>query len=401
MKPKKGLNILVLIFLFFIFSFFLTHNLQAASNKTAKCWFTKSSNAKANVNIKNIKGEPFICETSAGLIQVDKIEKISNPDGSVKYTFVGSIKFKKNLSGVKAIIEPVRPAFLEERSWLPHPFVSNYNGQFYENRVVYPGENIPFNVNLKTKPAWVKNESCSGNTVIARIYITSGYTNISEIQVDLNQYPSDLCLSTPTPSINPTPTVSTIATDILPYLTSGYKYKVVNQGERVGFEKPNYDDSDFNLGDAAFGSIPNWCQNIDRNIKTNWPINTDILLRKEFTLLPETKNVKIGVAVDNAAQVFVNGDEVSAGMQNREWCANNDDFIFDVPDNILKPGVNLLAVRGRDFGSVSYLDIRIVASGPVSLTPTSIPFPTPTPTDLPTPTPDPNGPTPTMTQVIR
>src|SRR5659263_570677 len=66
---------------------------------------------------------------------------------------------------------------------------------------------------------------------------------------------------------------------IIPYLDTGYKYKVVAFDEGAGFEQPGFEDSGFSVGDASFGT-----RSCSLNAKTYWSPNTDILLRKEFNL---------------------------------------------------------------------------------------------------------------------
>jgi hypothetical protein len=69
------------------------------------------------------------------------------------------------------------------------------------------------------------------------------------------------------------------------------------------------------------------------------------------------------VAIDNDIQVFINGVDISAGLQQSGGCAFRDQFIFTVPDNILVfGGPNLLAVRARDEGGDSYVDVEVRAT---------------------------------------
>jgi probable HAF family extracellular repeat protein len=218
--------------------------------------------------------------------------------------------------------------------------------------------------------------------------------------------PTSTYTYTPTPTIStstPTPT-STPTEMIVPYLATGYRYLVVSTGQApAGFEQPNFDDAAFSIGDAAFGAS-GLCP-INANVKTAWPINTDIVLRKKFTLPPGATGLKVGVAIDNHVQVFVNGVDISGGLKLHGGCASNNSFIFSVSDSLLNSGENLVAVLGRDIGGVSYLDIQVTVANPgstISPTPTSTNTSTPTPTETPTSTPTEtptNRPTPTSTPV--
>ncbi|MBA3615201.1 MAG: thrombospondin type 3 repeat-containing protein [Actinomycetota bacterium] len=152
--------------------------------------------------------------------------------------------------------------------------------------------------------------------------------------------------------------------EVVPYLDTGYKYKVVPFGGEAGFEGLNFDDSSFSTGDAAFGSKGFGCP-LESTIETNWPINTDIVVRKSFELPPNTTNLKVHVAIDNDAQVFLNGEDISGGMRTSVNCAVNDRYVFTVPDNVLQGGTNVLAIRGHDYGIVTYLDAKVTADVPL------------------------------------
>ncbi len=152
--------------------------------------------------------------------------------------------------------------------------------------------------------------------------------------------------------------------EIVPYQATGYKYKVVSPGGGAGFENPNFDDSSFSTGDAAFGGTGFGCP-LENTVKTNWPVFTDILVRKSFELPPNTTNLKVHVAIDNQVQVFLNGKDVSGGMRASENCAVKDRYVFTVSDDVLQGGTNVLAVRGNDYGAVAYLDVKVTADVPL------------------------------------
>jgi len=178
--------------------------------------------------------------------------------------------------------------------------------------------------------------------------------------------------STPTETRTPPPADTSISllvssgrtVTVVPYLATGYRYLVVGTGQApAGFEQPNFDDSAFPVGDAAFGSSGD-CP-IASNVITSWPIRTDIVLRKKFTLPSGATGLKVAVAIDNDIQVFVNGVDISGGLRIHENCTSNDSFVFSAPDSVLNSGENLVAVLGRDRGIESYLDIQVTAVIPV------------------------------------
>src|SRR5215218_10810442 len=113
-----------------------------------------------------------------------------------------------------------------------------------------------------------------------------------------------------------------MTTEMVPYGASGYKYKVVEHGEGSGFESPDFDDSGFSVGSAAFGepyfeghvmcdpnaTTPPGTKAVNyEDRKTPWLIDTDILLRKKFDLPAGSKNVTVEGVVDNDVDVFLNG----------------------------------------------------------------------------------------------
>ena len=158
---------------------------------------------------------------------------------------------------------------------------------------------------------------------------------------------------------------------LVPYGATGYRYLVVDSTTSGGgFEQPTFNDTtaEFSDGNAAFGS-GGGCS-LQSTVHTNWPIDTDILLRKTFVVPGGVGSVKIKVAIDNDIQVFVNGTDVTAtagtanlvnGFQRHENCATLDSFIFVVPDNLIHTGTNLVTLRARDRGVESLVDMSVSA----------------------------------------
>ncbi|PYP66103.1 MAG: hypothetical protein DMD36_17935 [Gemmatimonadetes bacterium] len=153
---------------------------------------------------------------------------------------------------------------------------------------------------------------------------------------------------------------SSAPTIVVPYGASEYKYQVVPVDDGIGFERPDFDDSAFAVGDAGFGSREGYCElNNPGDVRTEWPVETDLLVRKTLELPAGTTDVVVYVTVDNDVQVFVNGHDVSDGLQIHEGCPSLDSFSFAVPDSLLQVGTNLLAVRARDRGGLTYLDLEV------------------------------------------
>jgi hypothetical protein len=165
---------------------------------------------------------------------------------------------------------------------------------------------------------------------------------------------------------------------LVPYGATGYRFKVLPNSSTPGggFESPSFDDvaAGFSTGTAPFGAA--WegadCP-LDPTVQTNWSPDTDILLRKTFVVPAGATNVKVVVAIDNDVQVFVNGVDITAsagpaaladGFQRHGGCAELDSFVFTVPNEILLSGSNLVAIRARDRGGISYADVQVIALAP-------------------------------------
>jgi len=95
-------------------------------------------------------------------------------------------------------------------------------------------------------------------------------------------------------------------------------------------------------------------------VKSQWPVNTEIALRKSFTLPSGASNLRVFAAVDNDVQVLINGIDISNGLVIHDGCPNLNDLLFQAPDSILQSGENLLAVRVRDRGQESFVDVQVV-----------------------------------------
>ena len=85
----------------------------------------------------------------------------------------------------------------------------------------------------------------------------------------------------------------------------------------------------------------------------------DILVRKLFST-PSASGVQIRVSVDNdLIEVWLNGVQLNESAQTHEGCANpgtGEDYVFDATTVV---GVNVIAIRARDRGTISYLNVKI------------------------------------------
>ena len=89
--------------------------------------------------------------------------------------------------------------------------------------------------------------------------------------------------------------ISTPATQtqvLLPYLSPGYRFLVVPLGDGVGFEQPDFDDSHFEVDDAAFGT-GGFCP-LDSTVQTPWPLETDSLAPQDLSITRECQHSASG-----------------------------------------------------------------------------------------------------------
>jgi len=192
-------------------------------------------------------------------------------------------------------------------------------------------------------------------------------------------------------TVDPTAGITFSATggDIVPY---GSSYLYFNGAYDVdpGFQAADYSTAGWNTGSGAFGTVGSTTCPIfsdpDFPLRTNWPISTDLLLRKTFPL-PSGWNqpLTISAAIDNDVIMYVNGhalttDGVNAlyafpsngnysfdptsGFVKHENCATKGELTFTVPAGFLVAGQNLLAIRARDRGGVDYIDLKVTAPTP-------------------------------------
>ncbi|MBE0557683.1 MAG: hypothetical protein IH628_10670, partial [Proteobacteria bacterium] len=137
---------------------------------------------------------------------------------------------------------------------------------------------------------------------------------------------------------------------------------------------------------APFGTINNTksppCPlNYDSKFsQAQWPSGRNLLLRKEISLLPGARNIRVRVAIDNGVKVYWNGVDISGGQKDHNECALEDspgslipagDMEFTVSQaalNNARNGKHLLAVEGVWLSSKNYLDVQVIGDIAFSLT---------------------------------
>src|SRR4051794_9104069 len=84
----------------------------------------------------------------------------------------------------------------------------------------------------------------------------------------------------------------------LDYSSTGWNYLQVTPGNQVpGFQRPNFDDSRWSTGQAAFGTTTGCAFN--DSVKTSWQPNTDILARHWLHIPRRAQDVRIQGTIDN------------------------------------------------------------------------------------------------------
>jgi hypothetical protein len=169
--------------------------------------------------------------------------------------------------------------------------------------------------------------------------------------------------------------------DLVPY-GSSYLFLAGPQDHDPGFQATDYSTAGWSTGSGAFGALGSTGCPIftdpDFPLRTNWPTNSDLLLRKTFPLPSGWSSpLAVSVAIDNDVAVYVNGTAVTpfyhfsgddapnyafnatSGFVTHENCATKGSLTFNVPAELLKTGQNVLAIRARDRGSVNYVDAKV------------------------------------------
>ncbi len=146
-----------------------------------------------------------------------------------------------------------------------------------------------------------------------------------------------------------------------PYQNPGDRFLILQSNEQPpdGFEQPAFNDSNFGTGSDAFGSAGR-CP-LTSGIQTEWPINTELLIRRRVFIPAGARNVRVMVSIDNdILGIFFNGHSI-ADFTSHENCPIVDEFRFDVSPELVQPGDNLVVFHLKDRGEESFFDARILA----------------------------------------
>jgi hypothetical protein len=140
----------------------------------------------------------------------------------------------------------------------------------------------------------------------------------------------------------------------LPYGSPGYRYAITTGSFPAGVELPDFDDSAYATGSAPFSN------GIGPGIytpATYWPENTKLIARLRFTAPTAPTATTLRFGIDNDVTIYLNGQLVASVVH--EGGAHYDDFIFKLPDGLLRGGENLLVALAVDRGGGTAFDVSI------------------------------------------
>ena len=151
---------------------------------------------------------------------------------------------------------------------------------------------------------------------------------------------------------------------VVPWLDSNYMVRQVETNEDPrGWTRLDFNLSGFSQRPAGFGTRGGTCTyNSPQYVRTNWDPNHDLLLRRSFILPSNVNSLTITIAVDNAAQVWVNETQISSMMFSNGCPSRTPPKAIVLHATNLRPGqANLIAVRARDTGGETYFDMQVVS----------------------------------------
>ena len=166
----------------------------------------------------------------------------------------------------------------------------------------------------------------------------------------------------------------------LKYRDSGYHYLIAKKNDKIvrsGEWETTTAWTDWPTGQLAVGTLNNTSSppcplNIAGYVNLPWPSSREVLLRRDVDIPAGVRNVTIGVAVDNAVQIFLNGhlvtDQFTDGFYENIGCAVEDQKVFTVEDVLAQGGEDRLMMHGRWENSKSYLDVSITGDLPYIVT---------------------------------
>lgn len=151
---------------------------------------------------------------------------------------------------------------------------------------------------------------------------------------------------------------------IVPYRSSGYEF-VVTPSSLAIKTSPSILSTGAYIpskgAPAPFGTQSDWCPGY-RSIQTYWPVNSNIIITKEFTIPAGYQNVKVYATVDNDIRGIRFNDFFNALDFVHENCPKEDNFSFSIPNQFINTnGTNKVQLLAIDRGYLSYIDLKVTA----------------------------------------
>jgi hypothetical protein len=160
----------------------------------------------------------------------------------------------------------------------------------------------------------------------------------------------------------------------LSYQAKDYRYLFIplEASPPPGFELPDFDDTSFAIGSGPFGAGGGGGPDgidcpLQQTVQTYWAVESRLLVRR-FIEIPEgATSVRVMVSVDNdIVGVFFNGTPIAEHIPHSD-CPILDEFRFDVPQSLVRPGRNLVAFHlldrppVPDQGNETFFETRVLA----------------------------------------
>ncbi len=156
---------------------------------------------------------------------------------------------------------------------------------------------------------------------------------------------------------------------LVPYSSSGWSIAPTTPGGMAGFQAPNLAETTppwTKNQSTPFGLLTDCVSAAFPNPPSTggWQVNNDLLLRRSFTVPPNTGGGEVRVRIDNDVDVFLNGG--SLGSATTENCVgsrpeNVFPFTHGTGPGQLHDGTNVVAVRAKDRGVQRYIDVQVTA----------------------------------------
>jgi hypothetical protein len=163
-----------------------------------------------------------------------------------------------------------------------------------------------------------------------------------------------------------------------PFGSSPFGSGTVIDGNSSGCASGLAGQPNVNLVWPSFSPLPPSTGNLDLDASSVFLMQQTFFIPADW---PTGPSVQIGVAIDNDIQIFLNSVDVTAmgtpgpgvsahydGLKYliHDGCATADSYVITLPGTSFHTGTtpNVLAIRARDRGAESYVDVRLSTTTP-------------------------------------